>query len=158
MDRQKWRNKYVFCVWLLIASTFSFPTSSATRCLDKVDDRDMHGGAKNWEWIKKGAPIRVEIGPRDVEKGSVAVARRDKPHKEKQFIEAQEFLEEVGNILQQIQSNLLEEATEFRDANMQKIDSMEEFIKFFTPSNTEKPEIHGGFALCHWAGSNEEEE
>ena len=67
-------------------------------------------------------------------------------------------MEEVGNILQQIQSNLLEEATEFRDANMQKIDSMEEFIKFFTPSNTEKPEIHGGFALCHWAGSNEEEE
>ena len=124
----------------------------------EVDDRDMHGGAKNWEWIKKGAPIRVEIGPRDVEKGSVAVARRDKPHKEKQFIEAQEFLEEVGNILQQIQSNLLEEATEFRNSNMQKIDSMEEFIKFFTPSNTEKPEIHGGFALCHWAGSNEEEE
>ena len=124
----------------------------------EVDDRDMHGGAKNWEWIKKGAPIRVEIGPRDVEKGSVAVARRDKPHKEKQFIEAQEFLQEVGNILQQIQSNLLEEATEFRDANMQKIDAMEEFIKFFTPSNTEKPEIHGGFALCHWAGSNEEEE
>ena len=99
----------------------------------EVDDRDMHGGAKNWEWIKKGAPIRVEIGPRDVEKGSVAVARRDKPHKEKQFIEAQEFLEEVGNILQQIQSNLLEEATEFRNSNMQKIDSMEEFIKFFTP-------------------------
>ena len=124
----------------------------------EVDDRDMHGGAKNWEWIKKGAPIRVEIGPRDVEKGSVAVARRDKPHKEKQFIEAQEFLEEVGNILQQIQSNLLEEATEFRDTNMQNIDSMEEFIKFFTPSNKEKPEIHGGFALCHWAGSNEEEE
>lgn len=124
----------------------------------EVDDRDMHGGAKNWEWIKKGAPIRVEIGPRDVEKGSVAVARRDKPHKEKQFIGAQEFLQEVGNILQQIQSNLLEEATEFRDANMQKIDAMEEFIKFFTPSNTEKPEIHGGFALCHWAGSNEEEE
>ena len=124
----------------------------------EVDDRDMHGGAKNWEWIKKGAPIRVEIGPRDVEKSSVAVARRDKPYKEKQFVEAQEFLEEVGNILQQIQSNLLEEATEFRDANMQKIDSMEEFIKFFTPSNTEKPEIYGGFALCHWAGSNEEEE
>jgi prolyl-tRNA synthetase len=124
----------------------------------EIDDRDMHGGAKNWEWIKKGAPIRVEIGPRDIEKGSVAVTRRDKSHKEKQFIQAQEFLEEVGNILQQIQLNLLTEATEFRDANMQKIDSMEDFIKFFTPSNTEKPEIHGGFALCHWAGSNEEEE
>ena len=124
----------------------------------EIDDRDMHGGAKNWEWIKKGAPIRVEIGPRDIEKGSVAVTRRDKSHKEKQFIQAQEFLEEVGNILQQIQLNLLAEATEFRDANMQKIDSMEDFIKFFTPSNTEKPEIHGGFALCHWAGSNEEEE
>ena len=44
------------------------------------------------------------------------------------------------------------------EENMKRIDSMEEFIEFFTPSNTEKPEIHGGFALCHWAGSNEEEE
>ena len=124
----------------------------------EIDDRDMQGGAKNWEWIKKGTPLRVEIGPRDVEKGSVAVARRDKPHKEKQFIANEEFIETVERILQNIQSNLLEQATEFRDSNMKKVDSMDEFVEFFTPTSKDKPEIHGGFALCHWAGSNEEEE
>ena len=79
---------------------------------------------------QKGTPLRVEIGPRDVEKGSVAVARRDKPHKEKQFIANEEFIETVDRILQNIQSNLLEQATEFRDSNMKKVDSMDEFVEF----------------------------
>jgi len=52
----------------------------------------------------------------------------------------------------------LERATRFRDANMMEIDSMDQFVKFFTPENTGRPEIHGGFALCHWEGSNEDEE
>jgi prolyl-tRNA synthetase len=113
---------------------------------------------KNWEWIKKGAPIRIEIGPRDIEKGTVAVARRDQSPKEKQFIESTKFLKEAENILEDIQSSLLHNATTFRDENMISIETMDEFIKFFTPLNSDKPEIHGGFALCHWAGSNEEEE
>ncbi len=124
----------------------------------EIDKRDMQGGAKNWEWIKKGAPMRVEIGPRDIQKGSVAVTRRDRSPKDKEFIPNEEFLQEVANVLEDIQSSLLERATRFKEDNMKRIDSMEEFIEFFTPSNTEKPEIHGGFALCHWAGSNEEEE
>ncbi len=124
----------------------------------EIDKRDMQGGAKNWEWIKKGAPIRVEIGPRDIEKGTVAVTRRDRSPKDKEFIPNEEFLQGAANVLEDIQSSLLERATRFKEDNMKRIDSMEEFIEFFTPSNTEKPEIHGGFALCHWAGSNEEEE
>ena len=52
----------------------------------EVDKRDIGGGTKNWEWIKKGVPIRVEIGPRDLEKGTVAVARRDRGPKEKEFL------------------------------------------------------------------------
>ena len=124
----------------------------------EVDSRDMHGGAKNWEWIKKGAPIRIEIGPRDIEKGTISVARRDQSPKEKQFIESTKFLKEAENILEDIQSSLLNSATTFRDENMISIETMDEFIKFFTPLNSDKPEIHGGFALCHWAGSNEEEE
>ena len=124
----------------------------------EIDKRDMQGGAKNWEWIKKGAPIRVEIGPRDIEKRTVAVTRRDRSPKDKEFIPNEEFLQGAANVLEDIQSSLLERATRFKEDNMKRIDSMEEFIEFFTPSNTEKPEIHGGFALCHWAGSNEEEE
>jgi len=124
----------------------------------EIDKRDMQGGAKNWEWIKKGAPIRVEIGPRDIEKGTIAVTRRDRSPKDKEFIPNEEFLQGAANVLEDIQSSLLERATRFKEDNMKRIDSMEEFIEFFTPSNTEKPEIHGGFALCHWAGSNEEEE
>ena len=124
----------------------------------EIDTRDMHGGAKNWEWVKKGAPIRIEIGPRDIEKGTVAVSRRDQSPKEKQFIESTKFLKEAENILEDIQSSLLNSATTFRDENMISIETMDEFIKFFTPLNSDKPEIHGGFALCHWAGSNEEEE
>ena len=42
-----------------------------------VDRRDLGGGIKNWEWIKKGVPLRVEIGPRDLEKNAVEVSRRD---------------------------------------------------------------------------------
>jgi prolyl-tRNA synthetase len=41
---------------------------------------------------------------------------------------------------------------------MQRIDSLDELVAYFTPANSDKPEIHGGFALCHWAGSNEDEE
>ena len=57
-----------------------------------------------------------------------------------------------------IQQNLLERATEFRDANTRVIDSKDEFYAFFTPKNSAKPEIHGGFALTHWDGSREVEE
>src|SRR5438067_10656830 len=51
----------------------------------EVDKRDIGGGAKSWEWIKRGAPVRIEIGPRDLEKGSAAVSRRDQGAKEMQF-------------------------------------------------------------------------
>ena len=47
-----------------------------------VDERDMRGGDKLWSWIKKGVPIRIEVGPRDIAADLLPVARRDKPHKE----------------------------------------------------------------------------
>ena len=64
----------------------------------------------------------------------------------------------IVGMLEEIQQTLLERATEFRDTHTQKIDSLEEFRAFFTPKNTGKPEIHGGFALAHWNGSKEVEE
>jgi prolyl-tRNA synthetase len=123
----------------------------------EIDSRDLAGGAKNWEWIKKGVPLRVEIGPRDVEKGSVAVARRDRGPKEKTFPSVDEFVATVAASLEAIQRGLLERATKLRDAHTKPIDSKEEFYEFFTPKDPEKPEIHGGFALAHWNGSAEVE-
>ncbi len=124
----------------------------------QVDKRDLGGGVKNWEWIKKGVPLRVEIGPRDLEKNSLVVSRRDQPVKAKQTMSIQEFVATAPEILMSIQQNLYERATKFRDENTRVIDTKEEFYDFFTPENTAKPEIHGGFALAHWNGSREVEE
>ncbi len=123
-----------------------------------VDGRDIGGGTKNWEWIKKGVPLRVELGPRDLESGSVAVSRRDEGAKGKQFLPADEFIRQATGLLDAIQKNLYERALAFRDEHTRKIDTKDEFYAFFTPNNAAKPEIHGGFALAHWNGRRAVEE
>jgi prolyl-tRNA synthetase len=124
----------------------------------EVDKRDFGGGIKNWEWIKKGVPLRVEIGPRDLESGNIAVTRRDQPVKAKEFVPANDFAARAAEILDAIQQNLFDRAQQFRDANTRVINSKEEFYDFFTPKNAGKPEIHGGFALAHWNGTRAIEE
>src|ERR1700736_4751494 len=124
----------------------------------EVDRRDLGGGVKNWEWIKKGVPLRVELGARDLESGKVAVSRRDQPVKAKEFLATEELVGRAAEMLDSIQKNLLQRATEFRDANTRTIDSKDEFYAFFTPKDSAKPEIHGGFALTHWDGSRAVEE
>ncbi|MEO0454061.1 MAG: proline--tRNA ligase [Verrucomicrobiota bacterium] len=124
----------------------------------KVDTRDRQGSAKGWDWVKKGAPIRVEIGPRDLESGSVFVGRRDKAPKDKTSYAREDFIQQAPTILSEIQDHLYQEALRFRNENTKAIDSKEEFYQFFTPQNEKKPEIHGGFALTHWNGSAEVEE
>jgi len=124
----------------------------------ELDEREGRGGEKVWGWIKKGIPVRIEIGPRDMAADSVALARRDKPHKEIKFIKRAELTGTIGNILDEIQNGLLIRARELRDSNTRKIDSRDEFYSFFTPQNQAHPEIHGGFALAHWSGEAEVEE
>jgi prolyl-tRNA synthetase len=124
----------------------------------EVDRRDLGGGVKNWDWIKKGVPLRVEIGPRDLEKNSVTVSRRDQPGKNKESMPMNEFAARASEILVSIQDSLYARAKEFRDANTHEINSKKEFYDFFTAKNPSKPEIHGGFALAHWNGSREVEE
>jgi prolyl-tRNA synthetase len=97
-------------------------------------------------------PMRVEMGPRDITSRSVAVARRDKGPKEKEFIGKEDFLQTVQERLADIQQALLDRATTLRDANMKKLDTLDEFKAFFAD------DAPGGFALMHWAGSTEEEE
>ena len=124
----------------------------------EIDKRDLGGGVKSWEWIKKGVPVRIEIGPRDLEKGSVALCRRDRAPKDKQFLPNNEVVANMVDTLQNIQDTLLQRARDFRREHTVEIESMDEFRAYFTPKNKEQPEIHGGFALVHWAGSTEDEE
>src|SRR4026208_619940 len=124
----------------------------------EVDRRDLGGGVKNWDWIKKGVPLRVEIGPRDLANNSVTVSRRDQPVKNKDSMRMDEFTGRASEILVSIQDSLYARAKEFGDANTHEINSKKDFYDFFTAKNPSKPEIHGGFALAHWNGSREIEE
>ncbi len=106
------------------------------------DKRDMRGGEKTWAHIKKGVPVRVEIGPKDLAKNQIVVARRDKVHTEKQFLTPEAFLEQIGSLLEDMQTGLLAKAEAFRDAHTCEINTQAEFEAYF--------EKDSGFALCHW--------
>jgi prolyl-tRNA synthetase len=118
----------------------------------EIDDRDLRGGEKSWSWIKRGVPLRVEVGPRDVEQNAVTFARRDRPSRDKQSAPRAEFAAQVPAILAEMQKGLYDRALAFREASTRRIDDWDEFVSFFTPKNAQQPEIHGGFALAHWCG------
>ncbi|MCB5230000.1 MAG: proline--tRNA ligase [Candidatus Cloacimonas sp.] len=128
------------------------------RLVVEYDDRDINGGEKNWQWIKKGVPIRLEIGPRDVQNDSLFMGRRDMTPRDKTSIKRSDFAEKVVEILDEIQNNIYAKAVAYKEENTVKIDEYDEFVKYFTPKNAEKPEIHGGFAYSHWCGCDECEE
>ena len=124
----------------------------------ELDTRDLRGGEKVWSWVKKGIPIRLEVGPRDIANDSVFVGRRDRSTQDRVSMKRGEFVATVVDQLDEIQNGLFERARKLREENTRRIDSKDEFYAFFTPRNAEKPEIHGGFALCHWSGDPAVEE
>jgi prolyl-tRNA synthetase len=113
-----------------------------------IDDRDINAGEKGWSWVKKGIPVRAEIGPRDMANQAVFMARRDTG--EKKGVGKDDFVSGIAELLDNIQQTLLQQALEHRTANTTEIDSYDEFRSYFTPENKERPEAHGGFALSHW--------
>jgi prolyl-tRNA synthetase len=123
-----------------------------------IDKRDKRGGEKNWEWIKKGVPIRIEVGPRDLESQSMMMSRRDMPHKEKVKVPLDHIAEQIVNSLEAMQKGYFAKARELRDSFIRKdITTLDALIKYFTPKNSDKPEIHGGFVLAKWCGDVESE-
>ena len=115
----------------------------------EIDDRDLRGGEKYWQWVKKGVPITLEIGPRDLENQTVFMGRRDSGSK-REGISIEEFIKSASDILESIQMNLFQRALDFREKNTMVINSKDEFYDFFTSPKENKSEIHGGFALVHW--------
>ncbi len=121
----------------------------------QIDASEKRGGEKTWGWIKKGVPIRIEIGMREFTEDKVFYGRRDKGPKDRKAVPREEFVFIVPQILEEIQQGLFDRAKDFRRAHTLRFDTKDKFIKFFTPKNTEKPEIHGGFASAHWCGKPE---
>ena len=113
----------------------------------KIDDRDnLRSGFKYAEWELKGVPVRIAMGPRDLENRTAEVVRRDTL--EKEFVSWDSLVEHVAALMEQIQQNIYKKALDFRNANTYKVDSWDEF----------KQKIEeGGFLLCHWDGTKEAE-
>ena len=122
----------------------------------RIDDRDIRGGDKKWQWVKRGVPIRLEIGLRDIDNGTLFPARRDGVKSEK--VAPAEFVANVAATLAEMQQGLFDRAAKLRDEATVRIDSLAEFERFFTPKNADNPEIHGGLAYCHFVDSPEIEE
>jgi prolyl-tRNA synthetase len=115
----------------------------------KIDDREnLTPGYKYNEWELKGVPVRVEIGPKDVEKGSVAVARRDIPGRDgKSFVPQAGLTEYLEELLATIQQNLYDRALAFRESRTAHVSTYDEL----------KTQIETGFARAYWAGTTEDE-
>ena len=116
-----------------------------------VDDRDLGGGQKKWDWVKKGVPLRIEIGPRDLESHKVCLQRRDQPSNDKQFIDKEEFIRNAQELLDSVHQSLLSKALEFRDANTIPCSDLAAFEKHWSYENA-------GWLVTPWAGSREQEE
>ncbi len=115
----------------------------------KFDNRDTHKpGFKFAEYEMKGVPVRIAIGPRDLEGGTVEVARRDT--KEKHVLKMEGITAVIEVLLEDIQRNLYNRALKFRETNTTSVDSYEEFKRVLDEK--------GGFVLAHWDGSRESEQ
>jgi prolyl-tRNA synthetase len=113
----------------------------------KMDDRDnVSSGFKFNDWEMRGVPVRVEIGPRDVEKNSVALARRDRPGKEgKTFVPQTDLASTVSGLLADIQASLLQRAKDYFNANVHEPRDYEDFKRI----------VADGWAFAYWCESAE---
>lgn len=113
----------------------------------KMDEREgVSPGFKFNDWEMRGVPLRLEIGPKDVAKGSVVLARRDRPGKDgKAFVSQQGLAASITQLLDEIQKALFDRALAFRIANTAEVSDYAEF----------KKAIEKGFAFAWWCGRSE---
>lgn len=125
------------------AKELSEKISKETGLNINLDDRDSRPGEKFFYWEKRGVPVRIEIGPKDLKNNSVVFVRRDTG--EKIFVPAQDVIVKIQELLINIQKSLYEKAENFRNDNTRQIDNWNEFKQ-----TIEKQE---GFIRAHWCGN-----
>ncbi len=115
----------------------------------KFDDSDANKpGWKFAEYELRGVPVRLAMGARDLENGTVEIARRDT--KEKTTVALDGIVEYIEKLLEDIQQNIYQKALAFREANTHKVDTYEEFKQVLDEKS--------GFVLAHWDGTSETED
>lgn len=117
-------------------------TNAGVRC--EGDFSDQSAGWKFNQWEMKGVPLRLEVGPRDIENGVATLARRD--NFEKITVKIADLDKEVPKLLNQIQNDMLEKARVFRDGRIKRADSLEEMKKYLD---------EGNFVMTKWCGCRE---
>ncbi len=117
----------------------------------KYDNRDTHKpGWKFAEYELKGVPVRIGIGPRDLENGTVEIARRDNLSKETFELSSQPIAEKILQLLDEIQAGIYQKALNYRASVTTEVNSWEEFQQVLNEK--------GGFVSAHWDGTSETEE
>jgi prolyl-tRNA synthetase len=133
-------------------SSYALELKAALRAIGlevKFDDRDTHKpGFKFAEYEMKGVPVRIAIGPKDMENGTVEIARRDTLEKEN--LAQDKVVDKVAFLMQDIQRNIYDKAVKYRSEHTTKVDDYETFKAVL--------EEKGGFVEAHWDGTPETEE
>ena len=114
-----------------------------------LDTRDESPGFKFNDWEMRGVPLRLEVGPKDVEKGNAVLARRDIPGKAgKSFVSQEGMVDTVTTLLDDVHNNLIQQATDFRDSNIHDVSKYDELKEIVS---------EGGWARGYWAGTDNDE-
>ena len=114
----------------------------------KIDDRDnVRPGFKFAEYELKGVPVRLAMGGRDLENGTIELVRRDTL--EKQTVSQEGLVERIEGLMTEIQENIYKKALDYRESMITKVDTWEEFKRVLDEK--------GGFLLAHWDGTVETE-
>jgi prolyl-tRNA synthetase len=115
----------------------------------KIDSRDTYKpGYKFAEWEQKGVPVRLALGPRDLDAGTIELARRDT--KQKESVSMSGLAERIQGLLDEIQNSLFNKAKDFMNSRMFEVNNWEEFLDVIN--------VKQGFAIAHWDGTGETEE
>ncbi len=110
----------------------------------RIDDRDMRGGEKAWHWVKKGVPLRLEIGAKECDAQMISVSRRDRAYNDRQKLALNELSATIAKELADLQQHIHQRALANRDQHTHHFDNKDAFYDFFKQSN--------GFVYAHWCG------
>jgi prolyl-tRNA synthetase len=109
------------------------------------DQREMRAGDKAWSWVKKGIPIRIEVGPKEIDEGVVSLFKRTEDAKASMKMKVDEIKGNIASILEEIQNTLYERSKAFTTSRIALINTKEEFYSYFSEKNKDC-----GFALVHY--------
>ena len=126
-------------------------TFHGERIVVHVDSRDLRGGEKTWYWIKRGIPLRVEVGPRDIASDTVMMFRRDRGHKERSGMSPEALATELPVILQEMQDGYFQQASQWRDDRIaENVESFEDLEAYFADSKKADTFSQPAFVRAKW--------